>query len=67
MILGPLLPCCQSKSGHRPLYHGMQVLDLDTCGRRHWRILGCSAVTGTGLLQGFDWLLSDVQGRIQLL
>lgn len=45
----------------------VQVLDLERCGRRHWRILGCSAVTGTGLLQGFDWLLSDVQGRIQLL
>ena len=32
----------------------MQVLDLENFGRRHWRILGCSAVTGAGLLQGFD-------------
>ena len=30
-----------------------QVLELDSCGRRHWRILGCSAVTGLGLLEGF--------------
>ncbi|EIE20557.1 ARF/SAR superfamily [Coccomyxa subellipsoidea C-169] len=42
------------------------VLELKAAGTRHWRILGCSAVTGAGLLTGFDWVLSDIQGRIQL-
>ena len=44
-----------------------QVMELRESGTRHWRILGCSAVTGAGLLIGFEWLLSDIQGRIQLL
>jgi small GTP-binding protein len=43
-----------------------KVLELKAAGTRHWRILGCSAVTGAGLLAGFDWVLSDIQGRIQL-
>ena len=42
-------------------------MELRESGTRHWRILGCSAVTGAGLLTGFDWLLSDIQGRIQLV
>ncbi|KAK3287368.1 ADP-ribosylation factor-like protein 2 [Cymbomonas tetramitiformis] len=33
---------------------------------RHWRILGCSAVTGDGLLDGFDWVVSDIASRIYL-
>ena len=67
MMSGPLLYMLPEHVRPHALHCCMQVLDLDSCGRRHWRILGCSAVTGTGLLQGFDWLLSDVQGRIQLL
>ncbi|KAK4353074.1 hypothetical protein RND71_028592 [Anisodus tanguticus] len=34
--------------------------------RRHWRIVGCSAYTGEGLLEGFDWLV-DVASRIYML
>ncbi|CAL5229243.1 g12530 [Coccomyxa viridis] len=57
----------QDLQGALPASEIKKVLELDSCGRRHWRILGCSAVTGSGLLESFDWLLSDVQGRIQLL
>jgi len=31
---------------------------------RHWRIQSCSAVRGSGLLKGIDWLVRDVASRI---
>ena len=34
---------------------------------RHWQIVGCSAYTGEGLLEGFDWLVQDVASRIYVL
>ncbi|KAL6177078.1 hypothetical protein ACLB2K_053710 [Fragaria x ananassa] len=34
---------------------------------RHWNIVGCSAYTGEGLLEGFDWLVQDVASRIYVL
>uniref|UniRef100_A0A0A8ZDH0 ADP-ribosylation factor n=1 Tax=Arundo donax TaxID=35708 RepID=A0A0A8ZDH0_ARUDO len=34
---------------------------------RHCQIVGCSAYTGDGLLQGFDWLVQDVASRIYVL
>jgi len=45
-----------------------QVLDLAAMEKsRHWQIVGCSAYTGHGLLQGFDWLVQDVASRIYVL
>ncbi|KAH3757317.1 ARF/SAR superfamily [Pelomyxa schiedti] len=35
-------------------------------GTRHCRIQLCSAVTGSGLLDGLDWLVSDIASRIFL-
>ncbi|XP_022909114.1 ADP-ribosylation factor-like protein 2 [Onthophagus taurus] len=40
------------------------VLDLDTIKTHHWQIILCSAVTGDCLLQGIDWLISDIAMRI---
>jgi ADP-ribosylation factor-like protein 2 len=34
---------------------------------RHARVVACSAVTGDGLLAGFDWLVGDIASRIFLL
>ena len=31
---------------------------------RHWRVGACSAVTGDGLLDNFDWLVGDIGSRI---
>ena len=45
----------------------LQVLDLEAMGTRHWRIVACSAVTGAGLIDGFDWVVSDIKSRIALL
>ncbi|KAL3332077.1 hypothetical protein AABB24_032605 [Solanum stoloniferum] len=45
-----------------------KVLDLEAMDNsRHWRIVGCSAYTGDGLLEGFDWLVQDVASRIYML
>lgn len=32
--------------------------------KRHWQIHACSAVTGSGLVEGIDWLVKDISSRI---
>ncbi|KAL6551883.1 ADP-ribosylation factor-like protein 2 [Orobanche gracilis] len=45
-----------------------KVLNLETMDKsRHWKIVGCSAYTGNGLLEGFDWLVQDIASRIYML
>ncbi|KAA3457510.1 ADP-ribosylation factor-like protein 2 [Gossypium australe] len=45
-----------------------KVLNLEAMDKsRHWKIVGCSAYTGEGLLEGFDWLVQDVASRIYML
>ncbi|KAL8123787.1 ADP-ribosylation factor-like protein 2 [Apium graveolens] len=45
-----------------------KVLNLEALDKtRHWRIVGCSAYTGMGLLEGFDWLVQDIASRIYVL
>ncbi|KAI5418357.1 ADP-ribosylation factor-like protein 2 [Lathyrus oleraceus] len=45
-----------------------KVLNLETMDKsRHWMIVGCSAYTGEGLLEGFDWLVQDIASRIYVL
>ena len=34
---------------------------------RHWSIRACSAVDGSGLLEGMDWIVSDIADRIFML
>ena len=36
-------------------------------GGRHWTIFGCSAVSGDGLITGFDWLVDDISSRIFMM
>eukprot|EP00242_Pyramimonas_sp_CCMP2087_P001654 CAMPEP_0198231748 /NCGR_PEP_ID=MMETSP1445-20131203/115366_1 /TAXON_ID=36898 /ORGANISM="Pyramimonas sp., Strain CCMP2087" /LENGTH=185 /DNA_ID=CAMNT_0043912381 /DNA_START=226 /DNA_END=783 /DNA_ORIENTATION=- len=44
-----------------------KVLELDSMSTsRHWKICGCSAVTGEGLLDGFDWVVGDIASRIYM-
>ena len=43
-----------------------QVLDFSAITKRHCRIVACSAVTGSGILDGFDWLVKDISSRIYL-
>ncbi|VVA32400.1 PREDICTED: ADP-ribosylation factor, partial [Prunus dulcis] len=45
-----------------------KVLNLEAMDKtRHWEIVGCSAYTGDGLLEGFDWLVQDIASRIYVL
>ena len=39
-------------------------LDLESITRRNWGIIGCSARTGEGLLEGVDWIVKDIAGRL---
>eukprot|EP00245_Coleochaete_scutata_P007569 TRINITY_DN23023_c0_g1_i1.p1 TRINITY_DN23023_c0_g1~~TRINITY_DN23023_c0_g1_i1.p1 ORF type:complete len:186 (+),score=33.30 TRINITY_DN23023_c0_g1_i1:129-686(+) len=42
-----------------------EVLQLEAMNKsRHWSIVGCSAMSGDGLLDGFDWLVADIGSRI---
>ena len=46
------------------------VLELETNDQyknRHWNILACSAMTGEGLVEGMDWIVDDIAGRIFML
>ena len=36
-------------------------------GNRHVSIRGCSAVSGEGLVEGMDWMVDDISGRIFML
>ena len=39
---------------------GLGLTDLRS---REWQIMGCSALTGEGLVEGMDWLVSKLEGR----
>ena len=43
------------------------VLELDKIEDRHWSIVPCSAVMGSGLLEGIDFIVNDIQQRIFLM
>lgn len=43
-----------------------QVLGLGAMGRRHWKVVGCSAATGGGLDGAFQWAVADVSARVAL-
>jgi ADP-ribosylation factor-like protein 2 len=43
------------------------VLNLSALGSRHYKAVGCSAVTGQGLDDGFSWIINDIASRIYLL
>lgn len=45
----------------------VQALQLDSLVGRQWSIVACSAVNGSGLLEGFQWMVQDVASRIYLL
>ena len=44
-----------------------QALQLDKLVGRQWSIVACSAMDGSGLLEGFEWLVKDISARIYLL
>ena len=65
----PPLPGTQFPCSHPSvrLIPGTQALQLEALVGRQWSIVACSAVDGSGLLEGFQWLVRDIAGRIYLL
>jgi ADP-ribosylation factor-like protein 2 len=43
-----------------------QVLELQQITKRVWRIMPCSALSGAGLFDSFDWMVKDISSRIYL-
>jgi ADP-ribosylation factor-like protein 2 len=41
-----------------------EYIELEAISTRHWGIIGCSARTGEGLLEGIDWIVKDIAGRL---
>lgn len=42
-------------------------LGSDVFTTRHWALQPCSAVTGAGLVEGIDWMVSDIASRIFMM
>jgi hypothetical protein len=40
-----------------------QALDLSSIKSHRWRIQPCSAMTGSNLVEGLDWVVEDVSSR----
>lgn len=40
------------------------VLELEEIKTHHWQIVWCSALEGKNLLEGMDWIISDIASRI---
>lgn len=70
-LAGATLLIFANKQDTAGALHPDQVEDfLDVarvCEKRHWKVIGCSAVTGMGLEEGFQWLVDDIGSRIFLL
>eukprot|EP01025_Chloroclados_australasicus_P017688 TRINITY_DN1901_c1_g2_i2.p2 TRINITY_DN1901_c1_g2~~TRINITY_DN1901_c1_g2_i2.p2 ORF type:complete len:185 (-),score=12.10 TRINITY_DN1901_c1_g2_i2:117-671(-) len=44
-----------------------QVLELNNLKKRHVKLISCSAISGEGLLEGFDWIVCDIGSRVYML
>lgn len=45
-------------------------LDLERLldkSNRHWNIVKCSGLDGSGVREGFDWIVADIASRIYML
>eukprot|EP00798_Chlamydomonas_sp_ICE-L_P003661 gene3661-13736_t len=43
-----------------------KALDFESIAKRHCQIVACSAVSGDGILEGFDYIVKDISSRIYL-
>ena len=42
----------------------VQALDLDGIKSHQWSIMSCSAMTGYNIIEGINWVVEDVAGRL---
>ena len=57
----------QDLSGALTLEEIKDFLQLENFQTRHWAVVPCSAVTGEGLLEGINWVVGDIAGRIFMM
>lgn len=57
----------QDLSGALTLEEIKDFLQLENFQTRHWAVVPCSAVTGQGLLEGINWVVGDIAGRIFMM
>jgi ADP-ribosylation factor-like protein 2 len=41
-------------------------LGLASITKRNWKLVACSAHTGAGLKEAFDWLVKEISSRIYM-
>ncbi|EDQ88456.1 uncharacterized protein MONBRDRAFT_8937 [Monosiga brevicollis MX1] len=56
----------QDLPGAFPVSEIAEQMKLDALSSHHYRVQGCSAVTGESLLEGIDWLVDDIARRIYM-
>ena len=61
------LPSSLSQDEIRKVFQLIQLFDLDSITTHHWAIFGCSGVTGKNLLNGIDWVITDIGSRLYSL
>ncbi|CAK9786037.1 unnamed protein product [Cutaneotrichosporon oleaginosum] len=54
------LPAAEGRLTPAQVSEGLGLTDLR---EREWQIMGCSALTGTGLVEGMDWLVTKLEQR----
>lgn len=42
------------------------ALKLQYITKRHWSIVPCSAISGDGVTEGFNWIVGDVGNRVYM-
>jgi translation initiation factor IF-2 len=58
-------PIPSSREHYKLLMVLIKALELDSFQMdRHWCIVECSAVTGKGLQEGIDWIVTELAGGI---
>ena len=70
-LAGASLLVCANKQDLPGALTGAEIADALGLGgpayeRRHWSIQPCSAVTGAGLVEGIEWMVSDISQRIYI-
>jgi small GTP-binding protein len=53
----------QDVQGSLPPQHIIDALGLGACTDRKWTVVGCSAVTQQGLLEGMNWVVEQLRDR----
>lgn len=57
----------QDVAGALSLEQISELMRLQFITNRHWEIIACSAISGSGVVEGMTWVVTDVGKRVYLL